>query len=330
MFKVNRKERGVSTAVLAVTVVVVIVIAAVGYALYATRGTTTTPPSTTSTSSLVSSTTSISTPTTSTSQQYSVKIGYSSSIGQYLEDGKGYTLYMFGNDKPGNGTSTCTGSCASAWPPFYASNLNLPSGLNASSFSTITRSDGSKQTTYNGWPLYYFSSDTTAGSLNGEGLYHFGGLWYAIPPTMQQSGGQIIGGSSFSVGVAYKPSIGIYLTNSTGFALYIRSTDAPNSGNTTCNTSVCESNWPAFYESSLTLPQGLSSTEFSTVTPYNSTKITTFDGYALFYWVHDTQPGDTTGQGIGGFYVATLPTLTGVTTTTSTTSSSSSYGYGGY
>ena len=326
----NRKKRGISTPVLAVAVVVVIVIAAVGYALYAMKGTSITTSSTTSTSITTSSTTSTSTPTTSASQQYTVKIGSSSSLGQYLEDGKGFTLYMFGKDMPGNGTSACTGSCASAWPPFYASSLSLPPNLNASSFSTITRSDGSKQTTYNGWPLYYFSSDTTAGSLNGEGLYHFGGLWYAIPPTMQQSGGQIIGGSSYSIGLAYKPSIGIYLTNASGFALYIRSTDTANSGNTTCNTSLCESNWPAFYETSLTLPPGLSSSEFSTITPYNSTKITTYDGYALFNWVHDTQAGDTTGQGIGGFYVATLPTLTGVTTTTSTTSSSSSYVYGGY
>ena len=270
--------------------------------------------------------------TKSASQGYTVQIGSSASTGNYLENGSGFTLYMFSKDVPGNGTSACTGTCSGAWPPFYATSLNLPSGLNSSSFSTITRSDGSKQTTYNGWPLYYFSSDSSAGSTLGEGANQYGGLWYAIPPAMQQSGGQIIGGPSYNVGIAYKRSIGLYLTNSSGFTLYYRSTDKPNSGNTTCTTSFCEVNWPVFYNSTLKLAPGLSSSEFGIITPYNSTKIVTFNGYPLFYWAHDTKPGDATGQGIGGFYVANL-TLTAVTTSSSTsattTTTTSSY-YGGY
>ena len=241
---------------------------------------------------------------------------------------------MFGGDKPGDGTSTCTGSCAAVWPPFYAGTLNLPPDLSSSSFSTITRADGSKQTTYNGWPLYYYASDRSAGSMFGEGLNQFGSLWYAIPPTLQLSGGQIIGGAPNSVGVAYKPSIGLYMTNGSGFTLYFRSTDTPNSGTTTCTTNECEASWPVFYQSSLNLPPGLGSLQFSTITAYNTTKITTYDGYPLFYWVGDTKAGDTTGQGVSGFYVATLPTLSGHSTTTTktsastTTTSSSEYSYG--
>jgi predicted lipoprotein with Yx(FWY)xxD motif len=275
------------------------------------------------------------TPSSSSQQSYTVQIGNSASIGHYLENESGFTLYMFGSDKPGSGASTCTGPCAGAWPPFYASSLNLPPSLNSSSFATITRSDGSKQTTYNGWPLYYYAADTSAGSMFGEGLNQFGSLWYAIPPTLQQSGGQIVGGAQFSVGVAYKPSIGLYLTNSSGFTLYYRTTDTPNSGKTTCTTDVCEASWPVFYQASLNLPPGLGSLPFGTITAYNTTKITTFNGYPLFYWAGDAKAGDTTGEGIGSFYVATLPTLTGPSTTTTTsststttTSSSSGYSYG--
>lgn len=112
---------------------------------------------------------------------------------------------------------------------------------------------------------------------------------------------------SFAVNIAYKSGIGFYLTNATGFTLYFRSTDTPNSGNTTCTTSTCETNWPAFYAATLNLPPGLNASNFATITPYNSTKILTYDGYALFYWAHDAKPGDTTGQGTGGFYVATVP-----------------------
>ena len=311
----SSKRPAISAAAAAGVVIVVVLIVGVGSYYYVS-----------STSSNVTGTTST---TTSLPQGYTVQIGSSASFGHYLENGTGFALYMFGADGPGSGTSACTGSCATAWPPFYASSLNLPPGLSPSSFSTITRSDGAKQTAYNGWPLYYFSQDTTTGTTAGEGIDHFGGMWYAIPPTMQQSGGQIIGGSSYSIGVAYKPSTGIYLTNSTGFTLYFRSTDTPNSGTTTCNTDTCEKNWPAFYQASLNLPPGLGSSQFSTVTAYNSTKIVTYDGYALFYWIGDTAAGDALGQGIGHFYAATAPApmAPSTTTTTSTSTSSNPYGY---
>jgi plastocyanin/predicted lipoprotein with Yx(FWY)xxD motif len=124
-----------------------------------------------------------------------------------------------------------------------------------------------------------------------------------------------------SVEIAYKPALGFYLTNGTGFALYFRSTDKPYSGNTTCVTATCEKNWPAFHESTLSIPTGLNASAFGVITPYNSTKIVTYDGYPLFYWAHDSKSGDTTGQGVGDFYVATVPApSTSVTTSTSTTS----------
>lgn len=297
--------------------VVVVVVLVVGVGAYYYVGGTNQAPATTSSSS---------------SQGYTVHIGNDASIGHYLENGTGFALYLFAADEPGNGASACSGPCATVWPPFYASSLNLPSGLSSSNFSAITRADGTKQTTYNGWPLYYFASDKSAGSTAGEGIYHFGGMWYAIPPTMQRSGGQIIGGPSYNIGVAYRPSVGVYLTNSTGFALYFRSSDTADSGTTTCNTAVCEKNWPVFYKATFNLPPGLSSSEFSTITAYNSTKIVAYGGFPLFYWTGDTSPGDTLGQGIGHFYVATVPapvaqSATTTTTTTSTTTTSSPYGY---
>lgn len=134
--------------------------------------------------------------------------------------------------------------------------------------------------------------------------------------------------SPFTVGIAYKQGLGYYLTNSSGYALYYRSTDKPDSGTTTCNTATCEKNWPVFYVSSLNLAPGLNSSAFSSITAYNSTKIVTYYGYPLFYWVDDTKPGDTTGQGVGGFYVATVPVLAasaGSTVSTSSTSGVSPY-----
>lgn len=326
----RRKAISTATGVAAIVVIVVVAGVAAYFVLVpskSTSTTTSTQSTTTATTTTTSTTSTATTASTSSAPVYSVQVGNSASIGHYLENGSGFTLYMFGNDKPGNGTSTCTGTCAAAWPPFYASTLNLPSNLSSTSFSTITRSDGSKQTTYNGWPLYYYVSDKSAGSMIGEGFDQFGSFWYAIPPTLQQSGGQIIGGAPYSVGVAYKPSIGLYLTNSSGFTLYFRSTDTPNSGTTTCTTDQCEASWPVFYQPSLNLPPGLGPAQFSAITAYNATKITTYNGFPLFYWVGDTKAGDTTGEDVGSFLVATLPILTGQSTTTSTVTTTTSSGY---
>ena len=112
----------------------------------------------------------------------------------------------------------------------------------------------------------------------------------------------------YTVNIAYKAGIGFYLTNATGFTLYFRSTDTPYSGNTTCTTATCEKLWPVFYASTLVLPPGLNSSSFGTITAYNSTKITTYDGYPLFYWASDSAPGSTAGQGVGNFYACTVPT----------------------
>jgi predicted lipoprotein with Yx(FWY)xxD motif len=115
---------------------------------------------------------------TFSSSPYSVNIAYSPTIGFYLTNGTGWTLYLLETDTPGNGTSTCTGECMKFWPAFYTETLNLPPGLQASSFGEITRPDGSKQITYNGWPLYQFINDMKPGDTYGEGVK---GVWFAYP-----------------------------------------------------------------------------------------------------------------------------------------------------
>jgi hypothetical protein len=59
------------------------------------------------------------------------------------------------------------------------------SGVQASLLGTVTRSDGSKQVTYGGHPLYMFSGDSAAGQVNGEGITSFGGTWYALDASGQ-------------------------------------------------------------------------------------------------------------------------------------------------
>jgi predicted lipoprotein with Yx(FWY)xxD motif len=97
----------------------------------------------------------------------------------HLVDGNGMTLYYFINDGPGNGISTCYGSCSLNWPPFYSSYITVPDNLNSNDFRTIRREDGKMQTTYHNWPIYYYSGDQNAGDARGNGM---DGLWSSINP----------------------------------------------------------------------------------------------------------------------------------------------------
>jgi len=114
---------------------------------------------------------------------YMVHTGTVKGLGTVLVDGYDETLYLFVPDG-GKGTSTCAGTCAAKWPP-----LSLPAGVTspfvgpgarADLVGTTHRSDGRIQVTYNGWPLYHWVGDTTAGQDTGEGITDSGGVWYAV------------------------------------------------------------------------------------------------------------------------------------------------------
>jgi predicted lipoprotein with Yx(FWY)xxD motif len=92
-----------------------------------------------------------------------------------LTNSKGLTLYSFAPDT--STTSQCNGSCAVSWPPVQGP--ATAAGVTGT-FSTITRSDGSTQATFDGHPLYTFVGDTAPGQAKGNGLNAFGGLWHEI------------------------------------------------------------------------------------------------------------------------------------------------------
>lgn len=107
---------------------------------------------------------------------------HSGANGTYLTDGSGKTVYLFLADK--NGKSVCSGACATLWPPLTTKGAPTASGSAASGMlATITRSDGTKQVTYAGHPLYYYQADTAAGDLNGQGLDQFGAKWWIVAPS---------------------------------------------------------------------------------------------------------------------------------------------------
>ena len=238
------------------------------------------------------------------------------SLGNILVDAQGKTLYYFALDVPASGASMCTGSCAGIWPIFYSSAITVSPPLMASDFSSFVRADGTSQTTYRGWPLYYFQGDTNPGNVYGENVNKD---WFAVKPDE-------------TVMIAQRDTLGLFLTDRMGNTLYYFAKDTP--GTSAC-TGACLAKWPAFSAGPVNAPSVLDPADFSTMTRADGTNQTTFMGRPLYYFANDTKPGDTNGEGFNNlWYVAnitgTVPVApTPVQTTVVPTQSMMSYG-GGY
>ena len=93
-----------------------------------------------------------------------------------LTNAQGFTVYSFAPDTPT--TSKCYGSCAAYWPPVTgtaAASPGLPGRI-----TTITRTGGARQLTYNGHPLYTYIGDSAPGQAKGNNLNLNGGLWHEV------------------------------------------------------------------------------------------------------------------------------------------------------
>ena len=133
-------------------------------------------------SSSSSSTTTSTTSTAASSPRPTSVVGTTkTSLGTFLVDAKGRALYLWDAD---HGTkSTCSGACAQAWPPLTTAGTPKASGsAKASLLGTTTRSDGAREVTYAGHPLYYYEGDTMPGQTTGQGSDSFGSPWWVVSP----------------------------------------------------------------------------------------------------------------------------------------------------
>ena len=106
---------------------------------------------------------------------------HAGSAGSFLTNGSGRAVYLWAADSMNK--STCSGACAGAWPPVTTTGkVTVADGAKAADLGTITRSDGSKQVTYSGHPLYYFAGDSGSGQTNGQGSDSFSAKWWLVAP----------------------------------------------------------------------------------------------------------------------------------------------------
>jgi predicted lipoprotein with Yx(FWY)xxD motif len=254
------------------------------------------------------------TPVPTTQQPDTIKVA-DTTLGKILVDSQGKTLYYFANDIASGGSSSCNGQCTAVWPTFLTDSVRVSSPLDPADFASITRADGSKQTTYYGWPLYYYAADTKPGDLNGENVLK---VWFVMKPDE-------------SVLISHSATLGLYLTDTSGKTLYYFTKDT--TGQSTC-TGACITTWPPFSADTVTAPSVLNIGDFSFVPRADGMKQTAFMGRPLYYYSADTKPGDMNGQGFNKlWYVAnvtgSVPVVTTPPTTVPTTTQTPSLATGG-
>ncbi|HWC21318.1 MAG TPA: hypothetical protein VG502_03370 [Flexivirga sp.] len=122
------------------------------------------------------------------------------SLGPVVTGPDGRTVYQYDKDTKGSGKTACSGPCVSKWPAVTVAGTPKVMGITGK-VGTIKGMNGEKQVTLDGWPLYYYAGDGSAGDVNGQG---FKGIWWALnskgakvttSPASSTGGGK--GGSSY-------------------------------------------------------------------------------------------------------------------------------------
>lgn len=210
-------------------------------------------------------------------------------VGTHIVDKDGRSLYFFSNDA--NGQSNCTGGCLANWPIFYAdSAATFGNGLLASDFNTITTSDGAKQTTYKGWPLYYYAPagvPELAGETKGEGVFN---IWFVAKTnySIMIANNQLEGGDSVNYSGTYAPGVGrtSYFTDGSGNTLYTFAKDSNLVNKFTKPDFSNNMLFPIYETDNITVPSILDKSLFAVIN-FNGRQQLTYKGWPLYYYGGD-------------------------------------------
>lgn len=90
----------------------------------------------------------------------------------------GMTVYVYTRDAPRR--TNCYDICAMNWPPLLVTRTPALGAPFPGRFGSVTRTDGAKQLTYNGLPLYLYIEDAPrTDQTNGQDVDH---EWFVVHP----------------------------------------------------------------------------------------------------------------------------------------------------
>jgi len=224
-----------------------------------------------------------------------ISLSTSATLGTYLSDKDGRSLYFFATDA--NGQASCTGGCEAVWPAFNVDNLTadkLSAGLTLSDFGTITTASAKKQLTYKGWPLYYYAPSVngantleSAGKTTGDGV---GGVWFIAKPdySIMIVRSQLKGHDQKNYKSDYTEGDGLttYFTDAKGITLYTFKNDNFKKNNFTKADFSNNAVWPIYKTDKIVVPSILDKSKFSVITVFGKSQLT-YNGWPLYYFGQD-------------------------------------------
>ena len=218
-------------------------------------------------------------------------------FGNIITDSNGNTLYFFAKDA--GGTSACEGDCIDNWPVFYAEDPSLGEGLDPDDFGSIDRGAGEMQTTYKGWPLYYFVNDVNPGDVNGEGLIE---AWFVAKPdyTIMLVENQLTGndGKNYKSDYTEGAEVTQYFTDDKGLTLYTFINDFYNKNKFTNEDFSNNNVWPIYEEEQIVIPSILNEENFGSI-DVSGRKQLSYKGWPLYYFGQDMMVrGNTKGVSV--------------------------------
>jgi predicted lipoprotein with Yx(FWY)xxD motif/plastocyanin len=219
-----------------------------------------------------------------------IKIATKAGVGDYLADAKGMTLYYFTKDSIGK--SAATAAVLANWPVFNVPNIVVQPPLSSADFGTITRDDGLKQTTFKGWPLYYYIKDQAAGDTLGQGVNN---VWFVINPVTFNP--QTASSPSPSATIAASTSAVVTLNlTAQGFAFDMKTITVPAGAKVLIhfnNKDSAPHNFALYQDSSATKSLFVGAVVTATATDYSFTAPTTPGTY---FFRCDIHPSVMTGS----------------------------------
>lgn len=211
-------------------------------------------------------------------------------LGKYLVDKNGRTLYFFANDV--NGQSNCTGGCLVNWKALDMDSTSnqYDAGLNAADFNSVTLASGVKQLTYKGWLLYYYTPagvPEAAGQTSGEGI---GGVWFVAKPdySIMIANYQLTGANGTNYLSNYTAGDGrtVYFTDGKGNTLYSFARDSSLNNNFTAADFSNNAVWPLYENQDIVVPSTLNKTLFVVMDVFGRKQLT-YNGWPLYYYGAD-------------------------------------------
>lgn len=167
----------------------------------------------------------------------------SSNAGAFTEllTANGRSVYVLATEK--GGTLHCTSAaCLKDWHPYEVAStvksVTRSAGVKGT-FGFVKRTSKLKQVTFNGYPLYTYSGDTTKAHTNGEALDEFGGRWYLVhAPATKATSTQYVP----LIQAANIPGFkNVLQVGSSSLSLYLLTSE--QNGNITC-AGQCLNFWP--------------------------------------------------------------------------------------